>query len=38
MAASKIPSSSAMRYPFDIAVAYALLLLVMCCVVNLTLS
>jgi hypothetical protein len=34
----KILSSHAMRYPFDIAVTYALLLLVMCCVVNLTLS
>ena len=38
MTADKIPSSQSMRYPFDIAVTYALLLLVMCCVVNLTLS
>jgi hypothetical protein len=38
MATGNIPSSLAMRYPFDIAVAYALLLLVMCCVMNLALA
>jgi hypothetical protein len=38
MIAGEIPVSQTMRYPFDIAVTYALLLLVMCCVVNLTLS
>ncbi|SDG60893.1 hypothetical protein SAMN05216466_104135 [Paraburkholderia phenazinium] len=37
MTAGKILKSHTMRYPFDIAVAYALLLLVMCCVVKLAL-
>jgi hypothetical protein len=38
MATGSFPSSLVMRYPFDIAVAYLLLLLVMCCVMNLALA
>jgi len=38
MTADKIPRDQAMRYPFDIAVTYALLALVMYCVVKLTIA
>ncbi|MGF6534351.1 hypothetical protein P3T24_006876 [Paraburkholderia sp. GAS33] len=38
MTADQIPRDQAMRYPFDIAVTYALLVLVMCCVVKLTVA